>query len=87
MTTKAKIAHYLTTWSKQGYSSDIPDDVPDELMHERLAPSYKAIAIALLRNDHALQSLGFQADESMWYGVLKRIELSERTGAQQGLPL
>lgn len=74
----AKILHYLTMWERQGYSSGVPDTVLDDLMHERLAPSYKAIALAILKNDHGLQSLGFSMPESAWYGALKRIELAAR---------
>jgi predicted phosphoadenosine phosphosulfate sulfurtransferase len=37
------------------------------------APSYKSIAIALLKNDMQLQSLGFAGQESEWYFELKRI--------------
>lgn len=47
-------------------------------MQLQLAPSYKAIAFALLRNDVRLHSLGFEAGESDWYGVLKREELTRR---------
>jgi len=82
-----KIQEYLLTWQRHGYSDGIPDDVPDELMHERLAPSYQAIALAILKHDHAMQSLGFAAPESRWYVTLKRLELQERTGSQQMLPL
>ena len=42
-------------------------------------PSYKAIALAILNNDHTLKSLGFSGKESDWYGVLKRIELKEKS--------
>lgn len=77
-----KIQTYLNQWFKRGYGTDIPDEVPDMLRSENLAPSYKAIAMAILRHDHGLQSLGFAAEESPWYRTLKRIELSQRDGAQ-----
>jgi len=73
-----KIHLYINTWLEQGYSDGIPDEVPVELMQEHLAPSYKAIAYAILQNDHGLQSLGFSPEESKWYGVLKKIEIQER---------
>lgn len=44
----------------------------------RLAPSWKAIAIAILKNDMQMTSLGYQATESEWYGVLKQIELGKK---------
>ncbi len=81
-----KIGQYLTIWQHQGYSDAIPDVVLDDVMHERLAPSYKAIALAILKHDHGLQSLGFAAPESRWYVTLKQIELQHRTGTQQMLP-
>lgn len=74
-----KIRHYLRTWSQRGYPDDIPDEVPPELMHRNLAPSYRAIAVAILRNDVSCHSLGFTPKPSPWYGVLKRLELMDRT--------
>ena len=47
-------------------------------MREGLAPSYKAICIALLRNDMALTTLGFATTSSEVYSALKRIELQDR---------
>lgn len=57
---------------------DIPDEVPAALMAEDLAPSYKAIAIAILKNDHYMTNLGFSPPHSMWYDTLKRIEIQAR---------
>ena len=75
---RERIAQYIKEWRERGYSQDIPDEVPDALMDERLAPSYKAIAIAILKNDHHMTALGFAAPRSQWYGVLKGIELRNR---------
>lgn len=61
-----------------GYAEDIPDEVPDELMHELLAPSYKAIALAILKNDLHFTSLGFTTAPSQWYSALKRMEIEAR---------
>ena len=76
-----KIAKYIKTWKTRGYSDDIPDEVPTVLMQQNLAPSYRAIAQAILRNDHPMQSLGFSPDASPWYTELKRIEISMRPSA------
>ena len=62
----------------KGYSDGIPDEVPDVLQRELLAPSYKAIASAILKNDLQLLSCGFTGKESAWYGELKRVELEAR---------
>ncbi len=79
MNTRERVLQYIETWKERGYSQDIPDEVPDELMNEGLAPSYKAICFALLKNDMQLTSLGYSATNSKWYGVLKRIEIEGRT--------
>lgn len=78
MDTRARIEEYVSVWRQRGYPDDIPDEVPDKLMQLGLAPSYKAIAIALLRNDLHLTALGFSAPVSNWYGILKRIEIEKR---------
>lgn len=73
-----KINQYINSWKEKGYEDDIPDEVPVELAKTNLAPSYKAIAIAILRNDHYLKSLGFSVPKSYWYSELKRIEIEAR---------
>ena len=78
---RQKIEKYVKTWKACGYPRDIPDEVPNVLMQLRLAPSFKAIATAILKNDHAMQSLGFAADQTRWYTELKRIEISMRPNA------
>ncbi len=85
MTTKEKINAYVETWKGRGYPMDIPDEVPVMIARERLAPSYKAICLALLRNDNQLLSLGFTGPVSPWYGVLKREEIEARPNAQMKL--
>jgi len=54
--------------------------VPAEIM--AFAPSYKAIAIAILKNDLQFTSLGFQPKVSRWYGEFKRIEIEARRNKQ-----
>lgn len=82
---KEKINQYINKWKGQGYESGIPDKVPDILADLNLAPSYRAIALCILRNDHTLKGLGFSPPgESDWYHVFKKIELSERKGQKIG---
>jgi len=69
---KRKAAVYVSTWRKRGYPDDIPDEVPDELSALCLAPSYKALAIALLKNDHSMQSLGFTPKLAPAYMRIKK---------------
>lgn len=75
---RERIEEYVRTWRKRGYQDGIPDEVPGELLRLGLAPSYKAICLAILRNDYALTSLGFAPRRSSWYTALKREELSLR---------
>lgn len=74
-----KIENYIYTWTKRGYANGIPDEVPNVLMDSNLAPSYKAIAQAILKNDHSLKTLGFVQMKSKWYGFFKRIEINNRS--------
>lgn len=77
---QTKVRKYIQTWLPRGYPEDIPDEVPNELMQLGLAPSYKAICLAILQNDHALKSLGFAGKTSVYYTALKRMELQAKTG-------
>lgn len=75
----SKIKKYIKTWKRRGYAPDIPDSVPESLLKLQLAPSYKAICLAILKNDHSMKSLGFTPKKSKWYNKLKRIELTNRS--------
>jgi|688.fasta_scaffold1316916_2 predicted phosphoadenosine phosphosulfate sulfurtransferase len=63
-------------WERKCYLNGLPDEVPNEL--KNLVPSYKLIAITILKNDYALIGLGFQQPKSKVYSMLKRIEISKR---------
>lgn len=62
----------------KGYPKDIPDEVPRVLETNNRAPSYRAIAIAILKNDSSLKSLGFTPKASKYYNELKRLEIEVR---------
>lgn len=76
---REKIRRYIRLWKSRGYTGDIPDSVPTPLMRMQLAPSYQAIALAILGNDHALHSLGYSRPHSEWYDAIKRVELGIAT--------
>ena len=80
---QSKISEYVKKWTGRGYSDGIPDEVPAALSQMGLAPSWRAIAIAILKNDHSMKSLGFEAGYSPWYSVLKRIEIEARGGSER----
>jgi predicted phosphoadenosine phosphosulfate sulfurtransferase len=79
---KSKIENYIKTWEKRGYSKGIPDEIPTRLSQLNLAPSYKDICIAILKNDIALKSLGLQPKKSKYYHILKKIELEHKSPVQ-----
>lgn len=61
-------------WEDRCYGDGIPDEVPDGIMRSMRAPSYKAIAECILKNDLHLYGLGFQPHVSHWYHVIKSTE-------------
>lgn len=71
-----KIIQYIKKWESRCYFNGLPDEVPNEI--NDLVPSYKKIAIALLKNDYPLKSLGFNPPYCESYSMLKRIEISKR---------
>ncbi len=64
---------YVSTWRKRCYSNDIPDEVPRKVMQSGRAPSYKAIALAILKNDLHFYSLGFS--RPLWDDTLAVVEM------------
>lgn len=48
------------------------------LADKNLAPSYKSIALAILKNDHSLISLGYTPSKSKYYNILKYMEIKNR---------
>lgn len=76
---KYKIETYLSKWMRQGYNKGIPETADPKLESLNKAPSYRAICRAILRNDLALQSLGFSKEKSDAYCLLKRIEIEARS--------
>jgi predicted phosphoadenosine phosphosulfate sulfurtransferase len=73
---RERIENYIKTWEDRCYTEGIPDDVPAEIFD--MVPSYKRIAIAILKNDYPLKSLGFTPPKSAVYNELKRIEIEAR---------
>lgn len=68
------IKEYIDVWKQRCYHEDIPDDAPLEIFDK--VPSYKKIAIAILKND--LKILGVTPKVSKYYSMLKKIEIEER---------
>jgi len=70
---KSRIVKYIKLWEHRCYFSGIPDEVPKEI--NELCPSYKRIALAILKNDVTLKSLGFTPKVSQCYNQIKKAEL------------
>lgn len=60
-------------WRNRCYFDDIPDEVPELLAKTNRAPSWKKIAICLLKNDMQLRGLGF-TEASYDVDMVKAIE-------------
>ena len=73
---KKRINAYIKTWERRCYPEGIPDEAPFEI--KDLVPSYKMIALAILKNDYPLKSLGFTPKKSKYYTILKGIEIAKR---------
>ena len=75
---KQKIKSYIRKWESQGYPEGIPDEAPHRLEHLNKVGSYRQICIAIMKNDFALKSLGFNRETCLAYQTLKRQELIQR---------
>ena len=73
-----KITKYIKDWENRCYSNGIPDEVEKRIEELNKAPSYRAIAKAIMKNDYQLESLGFLPKKSVWYHKLKQIEIANR---------
>jgi len=82
-----KIQKYLDTWRGRGYKQSIPDEVPIGLEKRNLAPSYRAICIAIMKNDFQLEYLGFSREPCNAYQEIKRQEIDSRTNKNKQLKL
>jgi predicted phosphoadenosine phosphosulfate sulfurtransferase len=54
-----RVREYNQQWRRRCYSGGIPEAVPKKVAASGRAPSWKAVAIALLQNDLHLYQLGF----------------------------
>lgn len=71
----------MKEWENRCYSSGIPDEITHLLLASNRVPSYKAIAICLLKNDLQLKGLGFSGKTSKWHEFYK-LEKAEKESPQ-----
>lgn len=69
----------MSKWEERCYFDGIPDEVPAGIAKSGRAPSWKQIAIAILRNDLLLKELGFSGKESKYYSQLRQMKEDEKS--------
>jgi predicted phosphoadenosine phosphosulfate sulfurtransferase len=62
-----KIFIYEKWWKKRGYEKGLPDEIDYNLEAQKLAPSWRRICKALLRNDYWCKGIGFSQHKSEAY--------------------
>jgi predicted phosphoadenosine phosphosulfate sulfurtransferase len=72
------VQDYTSKWESRCYTNGIPDICHPDIERNKLAPSYRQICIAILKNDFNLKSLGYEPMPSKYYDIFKKIELSKR---------
>lgn len=75
---RSKILAYIAKWERQGYPNGIPDEVDGRLEASGRVPSYRLICKAIMKNDYALETLGYTRVPCPAYMELKRIEIQAR---------
>lgn len=80
---KTKIISYISTWERRDYQAGIPDEADAKLEASGIAPSYRHICKAILKNDVALKSLGFSRQKTDSYSMLKKIEIEARNNKNE----
>lgn len=70
---KDKVLLFQKWWINRGYPDGIPDEAPYALEAKRLAPSWRRVCKALLRNDYWCKGLGFSQHRSDAYAKYQRM--------------
>lgn len=70
---------YEKTWRDRCYDAGLPDEVPAKLSASGRAPSWKAIAMCILKNDLQLRGLGFGRTDSILVEQLHGIAKARKT--------
>lgn len=73
-----KILMFERWWMDRGYPDGIPDEAPYALEAKRLAPSWRRVCKALLRNDYWCKGLGFSQHKSTAYERYRKIMRDRR---------
>lgn len=73
-----RVALYIETWESRCYFDGIPDVISNKLIASGRVPSFKAIALAILRNDHNCYALGFSEGSSEMFEQILQNEKRKR---------
>jgi predicted phosphoadenosine phosphosulfate sulfurtransferase len=76
-----KIGVFEKWWLTRGYEEGIPDEAPYELEAKKLAPSWRRVVKALLRNDFWCKGLSFTQHKSAAYE--KYIQLKKKQQSEK----
>jgi predicted phosphoadenosine phosphosulfate sulfurtransferase len=74
-----KIYTFIKWWKERGYDIGIPDEAPYILESKKLAPSWKRVCKALLRNDFWCKGLGFTQHKTAAYQKYLDLKKRQRT--------
>lgn len=69
-----RITKYCKSWEKRGYSDGICHAVPDNIESRNIAPSWKAISKAVLKNDYWFRSVNMTQPFSKTYGEYLKLK-------------
>lgn len=77
-----KFQTFISWWKKKGYPEGIPDEAPLALENAKLAPSYRRLCKAILRNDYWCKGLSFTQPKSEAYGKYLKIRDAKKASKQ-----
>jgi predicted phosphoadenosine phosphosulfate sulfurtransferase len=80
---KRLVRDFISTWEKRCYPNGLSDFAPRCLEKMCGVPSYRVIALAILKNDVTMKSLGFTPPPSRVYSQIKRAEIRARGTSNQ----
>lgn len=66
-TVTKRICDYVERWESRCYSKEqggIPEEAPSALVTQGRVPCWRGLALAILKNDHTLKSLGCGVGET-----------------------
>jgi len=72
-----RITKYCKSWEKRGYENGICNVVPDNIGQRNIAPSWKAISKAILKNDYWFRSVNMTQPFSKTYGEYLKLRNSK----------